>query len=316
MSSSERSSARGEREVADVIRTYGADYRATHRLPKHHHNVLNALERCRTAALGGHVDVCDKCGHERISYNSCRNRHCPKCGALAKERWLLAREQELLGVQYFHVVFTVPQELNHLVLTNARVMYQMVFQSVAETLLTLGKDPKHLGAHIGVIAVLHTWGQNLMDHPHVHCIVPGGGLSADGTKWVASREHFFLPVKVLSRLFRGKMLSHLKLAYSAKRLKFVGESKELDKRQKFHDLLDSLYKKEWVVYAKEPFGGPRQVLAYLGRYTHRVAISNNRLVSISDGKVTFRWRDYRDASAEKLMTLDAGEFIRRFLLSE
>ncbi|MDI6809892.1 MAG: transposase, partial [Candidatus Eisenbacteria bacterium] len=187
-------------------------------------------------------------------------------------------------------------------------------QSVAETLLTLARDPKHLGAHIGVLAVLHTWGQNLMDHPHIHCIVPGGGLSADGTRWIASRTHFFLPVKVLSRLFRGKMLDQLKGAYKANRLKLIGESKELNRPEIFRTLLDKLYKKEWVVYAKEPFGGPRQVLAYLGRYTHRVAISNNRLVSISDGKVTFRWRDYRDASAEKLMTLDAGEFIRRFLL--
>lgn len=314
MSSSERSSARGGLEVADVIRAYGADYRATHRLPKHHHDVLNALERCRTAALGGHVDVCDRCGHERISYNSCRDRHCPKCGALAKERWLVARERELLPVPYFHLVFTIPNELNHLVLTNARVMYQMLFRGVAETLLRLAEDPKHLGAHIGVIAVLHTWGQNLMDHPHVHCIVAGGGLSADGKRWIASRDQFFLPVKVLSRLFRGKMLDQLKRAYKANRLKLIGESKELNRPEIFRTLLDKLYKKEWVVYAKEPFGGPRQVLAYLGRYTHRVAISNNRLVSISDGKVTFRWRDYRDASAEKLITLDAGEFIRRFLL--
>jgi len=314
MSSSERSSARGGLEVADVIRMHGAEYRARHRLPKHHHDVLNALERCRTAALGGHVDVCDRCGNERISYNSCRNRHCPKCGALAKERWLLAREQELLPVQYFHLVFTMPDELNHLVLTNARVMYQMLFRSVAETLLRLAEDPKHLGAHIGVIAVLHTWGQNLMDHPHVHCIVPGGGLSADGKRWIASRKGFFLPVKVLSRLFRGKMLHHLKRAYRMSLLKFLGEGKALSRQQAFRNLLDRLYKKEWVVYAKEPFGGPQQVLAYLGRYTHRVAISNNRLVSISDGKVTFRWRDYRDARAEKLMMLNAEEFIRRFLL--
>ena len=314
MNSSQQSSGRGGLEVADIVRTYGADYRARHRLPKHHHDVLNALERCRTAALGGHVDVCDHCGHERISYNSCRNRHCPKCGALAKERWLLARERELLPVPYFHVVFTIPQELNHLVLTNARVMYQMLFYTVAETLLTLAKDPKHLGAHIGVIAVLHTWGQNLIDHPHIHCIVPGGGLSSDGKRWIASRERFLIAVKVLSRLFRGKMLHQLKRAYTTNKLKLLGQSKELNRRQKFHQLLDTLYRKEWVVYAKEPFGGPRQVLAYLGRYTHRVAISNDRLVSIADGQVRFHWRDYQDGNTVKLMSLDASEFIRRFLL--
>lgn len=306
-----KSSERSQRvEVGDVIRKHGAEYRATHRLPKHHHDVLNALEQCRTAALGGHVDACDRCGHERISYNSCRNRHCPKCGALAKERWLAAREQELLPVPYFHVVFTIPEELNHLVLTNARVMFQMLFQTVAETLLTLARDPKQLGAHIGALAVLHTWGQNLTCHPHIHCIIPGGGLSADGKTWIACRERFFLPVKVLSRLFRGKMLHHLKRAYRTNALKFVGESRHV----KLRTVVDSLYKKEWVVYAKEPFGGPQQVLAYLGRYTHRVAISNDRLMSMHDGRVTFRWRDYRDASTEKLMTLDAGEFIRRLLL--
>jgi hypothetical protein len=212
------------------------------------------------------------------------------------------------------VVFTVPEELNHLILTNARVLYGMLLQTVAETLVTLARDAKHLGAHIGVLTVLHTWGQNLMHHPHVHCIVPGGGLSADGKKWIASREHFFVPVKVLSRLFRGKLLDHLKRAHSRKALKFVGESATLSGREMFQRLFDRLYKKEWVVYAKEPFGGPRQVLAYLGRYTHRVAISNDRLVSMVDGTVTFRWRDYRDANTEKLMTLDAGEFIRRFLL--
>lgn len=309
-----KSSERSQRvEVGDVIRKHGAEYRATHRLPKHHHDVLNALARCRTAALGGHVDACDRCGHERISYNSCRNRHCPKCGALAKERWLLARKQDLLPVPYFHIVFTLPEQLNRLVLSNARVMYPMLFRAVAETLITLGKDRKHLGARIGVIAVLHTWGQNLMDHPHVHCIVPGGGLSADGKKWITSREHFFIPVKVLSRLFRGKMLCYLKHAYRSNKLTCVGNSEALGNKDTFQHVLDALYNKEWVVYAKEPFGGPQQVLAYLGRYTHRVAISNDRLVSMTDGRVTFQWRDYRDAQAMKLMTLDACEFLRRFL---
>jgi hypothetical protein len=301
-------------EVADIIRAHGAHYRKAHRLPLHQHKVLNDIERCRTAALGGHVDACDSCGHERISYNSCRNRHCPKCGALAKERWLLAREKDLLPVPYFHIVFTLPDMLNHLVLTNAREIYPMLFRAVAETLITLAKDPKHLGAQIGLIAVLHTWGQNLMDHPHVHCIVPGGGLSVDGKKWVASREHFFIPVKVLSRMFRGKMISFVKQAYRAGKLKCVGNSAALENKNDFQQFLDVLYAKEWIVYAKEPFGGPEQVLTYLGRYTHRVAISNNRLVSMTDGRVTFQWRDYRDAHSTKLTTVDACEFIRRFLL--
>ncbi len=200
-------------EVADVIRAYGAQYRKNHKLPKHHHKVLNALEQCRTSALGGHVEACDSCGHERISYNSCRNRHCPKCGALARERWITAREEELLPAPYFHVVFTVPDELNDLVQMNTRVLYTLLFRTVSETLQTLSRDPKHLGANIGMICVLHTWGQNLMDHPHIHCIIPGGGLSTDGKRWIASRKDFFLPVKVLSRMFRGKLLHHLKGAY-------------------------------------------------------------------------------------------------------
>lgn len=295
-------------EVADVIRAYGAHYRKNHKLPKHHHKVLNALEQCRTSALGGHVEACDSCGHERISYNSCRNRHCPKCGALARERWLMAREDELLPAPYFHVVFTVPDELNDLVQMNTRVLYTLLFRTVSETLQTLSRDPKHLGANIGMICVLHTWGQNLMDHPHIHCIIPGGGLSTDRKRWIASRKDFFLPVKVLSRMFRGKLLHHLKGAYQTGTLQYAGT------QQKFSRTIDTLYRREWVVYAKEPFGGPQQVLAYLGRYTHRVAISNDRIVSIADGRVTFQWRDYRDDGKSKLMTLKAAEFIRRFLL--
>jgi len=301
-------------EVADVIRAYGNEYRTAHRLPRRHLRALRDIGTCRTAALGGHVDRCDGCGYERISYNSCRNRHCPKCGSLAKEKWLRARQRELLPVPYFHIVFTIPDELNRLALVNQALVYAMLFQSAAQTLLCLGRDPKHLGAEIGLIAVLHTWGQNMMDHPHLHCIVPGGGLSSDGGRWIGSRENFFIPVQVLSRVFRGKFLESLKKAYRTGRLKCVGKVELLRDKQTFQKLLDRLYAKAWVVYAKQPFGGPEQVLAYLGRYTHRVALSNHRLASMADGKVSFRWRDYRDGNKEKVMTLDACEFIRRFLL--
>lgn len=301
-------------EVADVIRAHGGEYRRTHKLPQRHLRALSDIALCRTAALGGHVDRCDGCGYERISYNSCRNRHCPKCGSLAKEKWLRARKEELLPVAYFHIVFTLPDDLNALILINQRVMYTMLFQAAAKTLLQLGRDKKHLGAELGLITVLHTWGQNLMDHPHVHCIVPGGGLSQDGTKWIASRENFFIPVRVLSRVFRGKFLEELKKAYCTHRLKCVGTIKALECKRAFQKLLDELYCKEWIVYAKQPFGGPQQVLAYLGRYTHRVAISNHRLVSMVDGQISFHWRDYRDKDKEKIMTLEANEFLRRFLL--
>jgi predicted Zn-ribbon and HTH transcriptional regulator len=301
-------------EVADVIRAYGSEYRKTHKLPLRHLRALNDIASCRTAVLGGHVDRCDACGYERISYNSCRNRHCPKCGSLAKEKWLRARKKELLPVAYFHVVFTVPDDLNALILINQRVMYALLFQAAAETLLQLGGDKKHLGAELGLIAVLHTWGQNLMDHPHVHCIVPGGGLSQDGTRWIASRNNFFIPVRVLSRVFRGKFLEQLKKAYRVRRIQCVGKAEPLAHGQTFQKLLDRLYNKEWIVYAKQPFGGPEQVLAYLGRYTHRLAISNHRLAGMTDGKVSFRWRDYRDEDKEKIMTLEASEFLRRFLL--
>jgi hypothetical protein len=301
-------------EVADVIRAYGNEYRTAHKLPRRHLRALRDIAACRTAVLGGHVDRCDACGHERISYNSCRNRHCPKCGSLAKEKWLRARQRELLPVPYFHIVFTIPDELNRLALVNQALVYAMLFQSAAQTLLCLGRDPKHLGAEIGLIAVLHTWGQNMMDHPHLHCIVPGGGLSSDGGRWIGSRENFFIPVQVLSRVFRGKFLESLKKAYRTGRLKCVGKVEPLRDKQTFQKLLDRLYTKAWVVYAKQSFGGPEQVLTYLGRYTHRVALSNHRLVSMADGKVSFRWRDYRDENKQKVMTIEAGEFIRRFLL--
>lgn len=301
-------------EVADVVREYGAEYLRTRKLSRRHLRTLREIALCRTAVLGGHVDRCDECGYERISYNSCRNRHCPKCGSLAKERWLRARTEELLPIPYFHIVFTLPDDLNALALINQREIYTLLFQAAGETLLQLGGDTRHLGAEVGVIAVLHTWGQNLMDHPHVHCIVSGGGLSEDGTRWIGSRENFFIPVRVLSRVFRGKLLEELRKAYHGGRLKCIGRAKELEHQENFQGLVNGLYNKEWVVYAKRPFGGPEQVLNYLGRYTHRVAISNHRLVGMGDGKVSFRWRDYRDHDREKIMTLDASEFLRRFLL--
>lgn len=301
-------------EVADVIRAYGNEYRKNHKLPRRHLRALRDIASCRTAVLGGHVDECDACGHERISYNSCRNRHCPKCGSLAKEKWLRAREGELLPVPYFHIVFTIPAELNALALVNQDVVYTMLFRTAAETLLSVSRDPKHLGADIGLIAVLHTWGQNLMDHPHLHCIVPGGGVSRDGTQWIGSRKKFFLPVHVLSQVFRGKFLESLKKAYRNGQLKCVGKVTMFESRKEFQKLLDRLYEKGWVVYAKKTFGGPEQVLAYLGRYTHRVALTNHRLVSMTNGTVSFRWRDYRNGSKEKVMTVEACEFIRRFLL--
>jgi predicted Zn-ribbon and HTH transcriptional regulator len=301
-------------EVADVILEHGAEYLRTHRLPLRHLRALREIALCRTAVLGGHVDRCDECGYERISYNSCRNRHCPKCGSLAKEKWLRARKQELLAVPYFHIVFTLPDDLNALALINQREIYTLLFQAAGETVLQLGRDRKHLGAEVGMIEVLHTWGQNLMDHPHVHCIVTGGGLSEDGTRWIGSRESFFIPVRVLSRVFRGKFLEQLKKAYHGGQLKCIGRAKELENRENFQSLLNDLYNKEWIVYAKRPFGGPEQVLNYLGRYTHRVAIANHRLVGMADGKVSFRWRDYRDHDREKIMTLEASEFLRRFLL--
>lgn len=301
-------------EVADIIREYGEDYMRKHKLPSRMIKVMNAIENCRTSKLGGHIDECDNCGHIRISYNSCRNRHCPKCQGLAKERWLMDRKSDLLSVEYFHVVFTVPDTLNSLMLRNQKETYGILFKSVSETLIELGKDPKYLGADIGFIGILHTWGQNLMDHPHIHCIVPGGGLSFDSNRWISSRERFFLPIKVVSRLFRGKFLSYLKDAYSKDKLKFCGNIQCLSEMKEFNELLDSLYKREWVVYSKPPFKSPEYVLEYLGRYTHRVAISNSRITDITDGKVTYKYRDYKDGNKNKLMTVEAHEFIRRFLL--
>ena len=275
---------------------------------------MRAVEACRTAVLGGHKDKCDNCGHLEISYNSCRNRHCPKCQTLRKERWIEARSDDLLPIQYFHVVFTIPSELNHLVSMNRKVMYDLLFQSVSETLIELANDPKHLGARIGAIGILHTWGQNLMDHPHIHCIVTGGGLSSDGSHWVSCRKGFFLPVRVMSALFSGKFLDHLKSCFKRGDIVFPGSISRLKEPDDFNAFMRQLYQKKWVVYCKPPFDGAAGVLQYLGRYTHRIAISNNRILSNRDGNVSFLWRDYADDNRKKTMTLKADEFIRRFLL--
>ena len=304
----------GGLEVADIFRQYGLAYRESHRMPRNHLRVMHAIEICRTAALGGHKDKCDSCGHLEISYNSCRNRHCPKCQTLQKEKWIEARSEDLLPIQYFHVVFTIPSELNPLVSMNSKVMCDLLFRSASETLTELANDPKHLGAKIGVIGVLHTWGQNLREHPHVHCIVTGGGLSPDGGRWVPCRKGFFIPVRVMSALFRGKFLDLLKKSFAGGDLVFPGSISHLKEPGTFESFRRHLYYKKWVVYCKPPFDGVKGVLQYLGRYTHRIAISNNRILTILDGKVSFLWRDYADDNRQKTMTLTADEFIRRFLL--
>jgi hypothetical protein len=275
---------------------------------------MRAIERCRTAALGGHVEQCNHCAHRRIAYNSCRNRHCPKCQALAKAQWLDERRAELLPVEYYHVVFTVPDEIAALAYQNQAVVYALLFRAAAETLRTIAADPKHLGAELGFLAVLHTWGQTLLYHPHLHCVVPGGGLSLDGHHWVACRPGFFLSVRVLSRLFRRLLLEYVQAAFDRHQLHFFSALPPLADPQAFAAYLTPVRATEWVVYAKPPFGGPQQVLDYLGRYTHRVAIANYRLVSLEKDMVTFRWKDYRHHNKLKLMTLPAEEFLRRFLL--
>jgi len=302
-------------EVADVLRAHGASYREDYPVSREQSRVMRAIELCRTAALGGHVDACNQCGHQVISYNSCRNRHCPKCQSLAGAEWLEKRQEEFLPVDYFHVVFTVPEEVAPLALQNQRVIYNILFRAVSQTLLKIAGDRKHLGARIGFVAVLHTWGQNLHYHPHIHCVVPGGGLSPDGRDWIKPRgKKFFLPVAVLSRLFRGKFLAYLKSAYRKGQLKFHGRIEHLNNPVEFLKQIQSCYKTNWVVYCKPPFGGPEKVLRYLSRYTHRIAISNHRLVALRDGKVTFIWKDYRNGNRQATMTLDAVEFLRRFLL--
>lgn len=302
-------------EVADVIRAFGAGFEAEygHTLSAARQQAMRAIVRCRTAALGGHVEACDDCGHRRVAYNSCRNRNCPKCQAAARAAWLDRQAEDLLPVEYFHVVFTLPNAIGPVALQNPRLVYGALFQAAAESMTELAADPKRLGAEIGFLAVLHTWGQTLGLHPHVHCVVPGGGLSPDGRRWVSCRPGFFLPVKPLSRLFRGKFLAIVTELYTRGQLTLAGGQKELAEPGRFARWIGELRETEWVVYAKRPFGGPEQVLKYLARYTHRVAISNHRLVSMDDETVSFRWKDYADANTPKVMRVDGVEFVRRFL---
>jgi predicted RNA-binding Zn-ribbon protein involved in translation (DUF1610 family) len=303
-------------EVADILRVQGDRFLDRYRSSFDYQQLkaFRAIQRCRTAALGGHRDACPSCGYRAISYNSCRNRHCPKCQAQARERWLAARERELLTTNYFHVVFTVPHELNVLALENPRLFYDLLFTASTQTSLEIASDPKHLGAEIGVIAILHTWGQNLLLHPHIHCVIPAGGLSLDHRRWVRPRYPFFLPVRVLSRVFRGKFLAGLKRLHRRKKLQCAGPAAALADQKQFAKLLRRLHHHDWVVYAKPAFGGPMQVLRYLGRYTHRVAISNHRLLAFDQERVTFRWKDYAHDGKHGKMTLAATEFLRRFFL--
>src|SRR6202158_2199994 len=304
-------------EVADLIRTAGTAFIERNRnwISWTHIKVLLAIARCRTAALGGHIDQCTRCGHRAtISYNSCRNRHCPKCQSSPRERWVAARRSELLPSPYVHVVFTLPRRLTPLALHNRKVLYGLLLRASAEALLEVARTPRHLGAEIGFFSVLHTWNQKLELHPHVHCVVPAGGLSLDHARWVPSRSRFFLPIPVLRRVFRGKFVAGLKSAFQHGQLRFSGDLALLAQPKIFASWLRPLFRKDWVVYCKPPFGGPEYVLQYLGRYTHRVAISNHRLVSLADQEITFRWRDSADHNQHKLMTLSLDEFLRRFLL--
>jgi hypothetical protein len=304
-------------EVADLVRAAGDAFlvRSRRWIRWKHVKVLRAIRRCRTAALGGHFDQCTRCGHRTtISYNSCRDRHCPKCQTAARDRWIRARRQELLPTPYVHVVFTLPRHLAPLVLQNKKVLYDLLFRISAETLLEVARDPRRLGAEIGFFSVLHTWSQKLEMHPHVHCVVPAGGLSPDHTHWVPAPPRYFLPREVLREVFRGKFVDALRQAFREGQLRFHGDLALLAQPKIFAAWLRPLYRKDWIVYLKPPFGGPPFVLQYLGRYTHRVAISNHRLVSLADGRVTFRWRDSAHNNEQKLMTLSLDEFLRRFLL--
>ena len=306
---------RSELEVADIFRRHGPAYRRAHdgHIGRVERRVMSAIELCRTAALGGHVEACEDCAHSRVAYNSCRNRHCPKCQSATRERWLADRQADLLPVPYFHVVFTVPAEVAEIAFHNKAVVYAILFDAVAATLKTIAADPRHLGGEIGFLAILHSWGQALTHHPHIHCLVPGGAL-ADGQRWLACRPRFFLPIHVLSRLFRRLFLERLETAHSRGRLRFSGTLAKFDDADVLAAAVRRLRRKNWVVYAKPPFGSPEHVLAYLGRYTHRVAIANSRLVSADDSSVVFRWRDYRHGNAPRQMSLAPDEFIRRFLI--
>jgi hypothetical protein len=299
-------------EVADIFRIHGPAYRQAHRLPLHEHRLMQAIEACRTPLLGGVIEQCDHCHYEHIHYRSCRNRHCMKCQGLPRAKWLEGRRGELLPVPYFHVVFTVPAPIASIAFYNKKVVYDLLFRTMAETLLGIAADPKRLGVELGFFAVLHSWGQNLHFHPHLHCVIPGGGLSADHTRWKHGRRRYFLPVEVLSARFRNLFLQALAEAHAAGQLQFFGDLEGLRDPAAFARYLAPWKEKKWVVYAKPPFGGPQQVLEYLGRYTHRVAISNQRLRKLEDGQVSFDWKDYRDQTM-KLMTVSAEEFIRRFL---
>jgi len=301
-------------ELTDIVRTHGDAYRRTHRLAPVQHRALRAIATCRTAALGGHQETCDHCGAVRVSYNSCRNRHCPKCQTLTKERWLTARKADLLPIPYFHVVFTLPHDLNALAQGNPRVLYALLFRAAADTLLAFGRDPRHLGGTIGITAILHTWGQALTQHLHLHCLVTGGALAADGAQWISGRSSFLFPVRALATVFRAKYLAGLQRAYDDGQLAFAGGTTPLAARRTFAGVLGQLRAVDWGVYTKRPFAGPEQVLEYLGRYTHRVALSNNRLVDHGEGRVRFHWKDYADHDRVKVMTLEVDEFLRRFLL--
>jgi hypothetical protein len=309
----QRADAAGKIELAHVLARHGAAYRGAHRLAPVQHRALRAIEACRTEALGGHVARCDSCGRLRYTYHSCRNRHCPKCQTLAKERWLAARQAELLPVPYYHVVFTLPHELNCLAQGNPRVIYRMLFEAAAQTLLEFGENPRWLGGEIGLTMVLHTWGQTLCEHLHVHCLVSGGALAENG-HWLHPRRGFLFPVKALSQVFRGKFITALKHAFDSHALTLVGSTVVLAQPRQRMRLLAALYEHDWVVYAKRPFAGPEQVLQYLGRYTHRIALTNNRLVSCDDHTVRFRYKDYAAGNRRKLMALASQEFIRRYLL--
>ena len=301
-------------EVADILHAQGDRFIEQNPwLSFQQLTVLRAISRCRTAALGGHIDTCSKCGHQAISYNSCRNRHCPKCQAQARQRWIGARERELLGIAYFHVVFTLPHELNALCLRNAGTIYSLLFSASAAAMLELAAEPRWLGAQIGFISILHTWGQNLLLHPHVHCVVPAGGFSADHERWIRPKYKFFLPVDALSVVFRARFVEGLRETYRNRQLRFGGPTAEFNKPRHFNAFVDRLFDQKWIVYAKPAFGGPKQVLKYLGRYTHRVALSNHRLLALDGERVTFRWKDYAHGNKQRKMTLTATEFLRRYV---
>lgn len=301
-------------DIQSIFNDYGALYRRNYHVSINQSKVMRAIQSCRTASLGGHIHTCDECGHDIISYNSCRNRHCPQCQGLKKEQWLNKQEQSLLLIHYFHVVFTLPQELRLVAFLNKENIYNLMFKSVSQTLLELSTHPKHLGAKIGFTSILHTWGQNLMYHPHIHCIIPGGGLALGYNGFIQTKKKFFIHVNVLGKKFRGKFLYYLKKMYLNDELFFDGDIEHLQNPYKFQTLIDSLYSMPWNVYSKPVFKNPSQTMKYLGNYTHRIAISNHRIVKVENDKVTFKWKDYKDGGKQKLMTLDVFEFIRRFLL--